>query len=191
MKDNVLQRHQNTNGNVLFDGATISESDSHSSKQIPVVDVYGYTWGTDKMYLPNHYGKPAPRQPEAFDRIIIADCLWMASQHANLVKTILRYLDPSRPDSCALVVAGFHTGRGIVRHFFEVATGEWTDEDQEPEKGAQDQEPELVEVQGRLKAAEIFEIDVNGTRRPWQPVREGENKDQTKRWCVCAVLVRR
>ncbi|EXJ80341.1 hypothetical protein A1O1_08485 [Capronia coronata CBS 617.96] len=146
------------------------------------VDVFGYTWGTSKMYLTSHYGKPAPSQPDSFDRIIIADCLWMPMQHVNLVKTILRYLESSptapapssspssqqhQPDdqACVFVVAGFHTGRGIVRHFFK--------------------------VQGRLRAAEIFEIDVSGIRRPWLPVREGETKEQSKRWCVCAVLVRR
>ncbi|KAL2393239.1 hypothetical protein ABEF93_001712 [Exophiala dermatitidis] len=200
----------------------------------PQVQVYGYTWGTHKMYLPNTYGKPAfgPDQPgpNSYDKIIIADCLWMPSQHVNLVKTVLRYLrstekgqpqpepstssppttisispstdstvavavavtDGSQP--CALVIAGFHTGRGIVRHFFEVATGEWIDTQSETpsppeEDGVQD--PELTQVQGQLKAAEIFEIDVNGVRRPWLPVREGETKDQAKRWCVVAVLVRR
>ncbi|KAG9777543.1 hypothetical protein KCU88_g4477, partial [Aureobasidium melanogenum] len=198
------------------------------------VQVYGYTWGTEKMYLPNTYGKPAygVDQPAAnsYDKIIIADCLWMPSQHLNLVKTVLWYLrstekgqpqpepepstssppttisispstdstvavavtDGSQP--CALVIAGFHTGRGIVRHFFEVATGEWIDTQSEtptPPEEDGDQDPEFTQVQGQLRAAEIFEIDVNGVRRPWLPVREGETKDQAKRWCVVAVLVRR
>lgn len=129
----------------------------------------------------------------------------MASQHGNLIQTILRYLDPTTASesgrgcscSCALVVAGFHTGRGIVRHFFELATGEFKDptetDDSRDVQAAEEPEEdaELREFYGRLKAAEIFEIDVNGERREWEPVREGENKDQAKRWCVCAVLVRR
>jgi len=169
----------------------------------PVVDAFGYTWGTTNMYLPSQYCKPTPQQLGTFDRIIIADCLWMASQHVNLVKTILAYLSlpplsscSRSEDSCALVVAGFYTGRSIVRHFFQVATGEWKDQDQEStgnshgtEEEREDQE--LSSVQGRLKAVEIFEVDVNGTRRPWVPVRLGENKEQAKRWCVCAVLVKR
>ncbi|KAL2428978.1 hypothetical protein ABEF95_010958 [Exophiala dermatitidis] len=196
------------------------------------VQVYGYTWGTDKMYLPNTYGKPAggvhQPLPNSYDKIIIADCLWMPSQHVNLVKTVLRYLPSEAPTAtspptstststspppatatststspstdstvaddsipCALVIAGFHTGRGIVRHFFEVATGEWIDTQSQENDQDQDTDPELSQVQGQLRAAQIFEIDVNGLRRPWLPVREGETKDQAKRWCVVAVLVRR
>ncbi|OAL35999.1 hypothetical protein AYO20_04660 [Fonsecaea nubica] len=204
-----------------------SSSPSHPSTatvtQIPsstAIDIFGYTWGTATMYMPAQYGKPAEPQPEDFDRIIIADCLWMPSQHVNLVKTILRYLHrqeqqasgPAPPgppiESCALVVAGFHTGREIVRHFFEVATGDYRLPEEEEEEDARendtrgedkdkndqdgDGEAQVAkEVQGRLRAAEIFEIDVNGLRRPWEPLRPGENKDQAKRWCVVAVLVRR
>ncbi|KAK4945181.1 hypothetical protein LTR10_015607 [Elasticomyces elasticus] len=156
----------------------------------PVVNVFGYTWGTTKMYLPNHYGKPAPEQLETFDRIIIADCLWMPSQHVNLVKTILHYLESSQKDACAFVLAGFHTGRATVRRFFEIATGEWREEDQGGDED-EDEDEELRAVQGRLKAADIFEIDTNGVRRPWLPSRPGEDKQQTRRWTVCAVLVRR
>lgn len=210
--DNALgqQTKSDASSNTLT-GAPSSTTKS-IPQQRPMINVFGYTWGTSKMYLPHHYGKPAPgdQQPSAFDRIIIADCLWMPSQHVNLVKTILQYMDPAPHTSsssttspagssnntnsnnnCALVVAGFHTGRGIVRHFFEVATGEWRDENEDNGGEAQDEDPELVEVQGRLKTAEIFEIDVNGVQRPWQPVRKGETKDLAKRWCVCAVLVRR
>ncbi|KIW27062.1 uncharacterized protein PV07_06841 [Cladophialophora immunda] len=175
----------------------------------PAVDIFGYTWGMAKMYLPSHYGKSAERQPKDFDRIIIADCLWMPAQHVNLVKTILHYLcqEPSQPvspaESCALVVAGFHTGREIVRHFFEVATGEFNlpprppstelGEDHKDKLGKKDEDgdPDRQEVQGRLRAAEIFEIDANGLRRPWEPVRPKEDNDQAKRWCVVAVLERR
>ncbi|KIX10465.1 uncharacterized protein Z518_01548 [Rhinocladiella mackenziei CBS 650.93] len=181
---------QNVRDNVL-------ERPRPDTKSKPVVNVFGYTWGTNMMYLPEQYGKPAPRQPGSFDRIILADCLWMPSQHVNLVKTTLRYLDSSQSNAscayacaCALVVAGFHTGRGIVRHFFEVATGEWKDEEKTSSE-ADNEDQELAEVQGKLKAVEIFEIDVNGSRRPWEAVRRGENKEQAKRWCVSAVLVKR
>ncbi len=157
------------------------------------ISVYSYTWGTSTFYLPSSYGKLAPSQPEAFDRIIIADCLWMPSQHVNLCKTILRYLDPLDPDSCALVVAAFHTGRSIVRNFFEVATGEYKVENLEgrDEDEDEDVDEEIRAVKGKLRAAEIFEIDTNAVRRPWEPVRPKEDKHMAKRWCVCAVLVRR
>jgi hypothetical protein len=159
------------------------------------ISVYGYTWGTSTFYLPTSYGKLAPSQPQAFDRIIVADCLWMPSQHTNLCKTILHYLDRSDSDSCALVVAGFHTGRSIVRKFFEVATGDYKveNENQEAQHEVEDEgeDEEIRAIKGRLRAAEIFEIDTNGVRRSWEPVRPKEDKHMAKRWCVCAVLVRR
>ncbi|KAK5258334.1 hypothetical protein LTR40_008093, partial [Exophiala xenobiotica] len=115
--------------------------------------------------------------------------------HANLCKTILHYLEPSNPASCALVVAGFHTGRSIVRKFFEVATGDYKveNENQEAQHEVEDEgeDEETRAVKGRLRAAEIFEIDTNGVRRSWEPVRPKEDKHMAKRWCVCAVLVRR
>ena len=118
------------------------------------VQVLGYTWGTSTFYLPTKSGKPAPPEttPRCFDRIIIADCLWMPSQHINLIRTILRFLPPPNSDTgnsdsvdtrgdsqvaaieysesdtvgrdtpCALVIAGFHTGRKIVADFFNLAT---------------------------------------------------------------------
>lgn len=173
VKENVLERLR---------------PDNTTSK--PVINIFGYTWGTTKMYLPDQYGKPAPDQLGVFDRIIIADCLWMRAQHVNLVKTILHYLDPSQEDACAFVAAGFHTGRAIVREFFDIATGQDMEENEAGEEGDEKDE-ELLAVQGRLKAADIFEIDTNGVRRTWLPIRPGEDKQQAKRWTVCAVLVRR
>ena len=108
-------------------------------------------------------------------------------------------------ESCALVVAAFHTGREIVRQFFEVATGQYTFRtlDAEDDGGkcihaiteaggeGDDENGELDKVKGRLRTAEVFEIDVDGLRRPWKPVRVGESIEAAKRWCVVAVLVRR
>lgn len=121
----------------------------------------------------------------------------MPSQHANLVKTINDNLKPEAPErekASALVIAGFHTGRSIVARFVEIATGSRTglpptggNDDEEEEE-----EDELVrEVKGSLAATEIFEIDVDANVRPWLPVREDEDRDKAKRWCICAVLVRR
>jgi hypothetical protein len=163
----------------------------------------GYTWGTSTFYSPSSYGRPSEAQPGKFDRIIVADCLWMPSQHENLTKTILTYLKPDSPSSCALVVAGFHTGREVVRSFFEVALGEYeipeshsgvTKEsagiEVQGEQPCGGQKSNESDVKGRLLTAEIFEIDVDGLRRPWEAQREGETKDAAKRWCVVAVLVR-
>jgi hypothetical protein len=197
-----VSREQDTTGAGASSMAEGSDPKSKSNADSPCkckidaeISVHGYTWGTSTFYLPSSYGKLAPSQPQAFDRLIIADCLWMPSQHANLCKTILHYLDRSDSDSCALVVAGFHTGRSTVRNFFEVATGDYKveNENQEAQHEGEDEgeDEETRAVKGRLRAAEIFEIDTNGVRRPWEPVRPKEDKHMTKRWCVCAVLVRR
>ncbi|KIW47065.1 uncharacterized protein PV06_02675 [Exophiala oligosperma] len=185
------------------------------------VSVYGYTWGTTTFYLPNTYGIPVPDQPSSFQRIIIAECLWMHEQHVNICKTILDYLprhDDGHDDpdpvgdssSCALFVASFPNGREIVRRFFDIATGEEDIfspaqaqsqnevqandddvDDEHDEDDDDDDDEEVRSVKGKLKAVEIFEVDMNGVRRAWAPRRAGEDKYIANRWCVCAVLVRR
>lgn len=199
VRENITSRRKNNDGKSEPAPDNTPASTTATTTDIQVL---GYAWGTDTMYLTESYGRPAPpeQQPYAgtYDRIIVADCLWMPSQHGNIAKTILRYLvvqemeqdKEQKGQPCALVVAGFHTGRGIVRNFFGVATGEWEGYQGETE-GEEEQDPDLVEVSGKLRALEIFEIDVDGTKRAWQPTRQGETKDQAKRWCVCAVLVRR
>lgn len=171
------------------------------------VQVYGYTWGTKTFYLPSSYGKPASPPPASAlpadtaltasgypcpDRIIVADCLWMPSQHLNIVRTILDFLPPKPPlteatsTPCALVVAGFHTGRGIVRDFFAYATDH-------PSADQSNLNAEEQFLTNQLRLASIFEMDTSGNRRDWiwDTVREGEGKWEAKRWCVVGVLVRR
>lgn len=219
VRDNILERRKTTTSNLQ---SSTAATPSPTRSTSPGVAVFGYVWGTTTMYDPSGYGKPSATQPDKFDRLIIADCLWMPEQHVNLVKTIHHYLDSDKDDGadpenncrCALVVAGFHTGREILRHFFEVATGEYAlpQPQTKPESSVdgqgngegrekasehehqhehEDETGEEQEMKGRLRCAEIFEIDVNGVRRPWEPVREGETKNIEKRWCVVAVLVRR
>ena len=152
--------------------------------------VRGYVWGTDTMYAVDAYGKVAGELGR-YDMIVLADCLWMPSEHANLVRTIRRALD-ERSGCCAIVVGGFHTGRGIVRDFFDVATGE---ADRDCVDGEDEVESmRVVEVERRqqlprLNVKEIYEIDVNGQRRDWQKARPEEGKEEAKRWCVVAILV--
>ncbi|KAK5082843.1 hypothetical protein LTR05_006724 [Lithohypha guttulata] len=171
------------------------------------ISIHGLTWGDELFTSSTQYGKPADPQPpkHSFDKIIIADCLWMPSQHANLVKTINSYLREKDEDedhegqACALVIAGFHTGRSIVARFFEIATGSRlgsgeTAGEQEircNDEEEEEEDEEVRQVKGILIAAEIFEIDVDCNVRPWLAERPGESKDHAKRWCVCAALVRR
>ena len=159
----------------LFPRATTPRTDAQ-------VSVRGYVWGEATLWSPSTYGQLQPLYSTStstsnpgFDRLLICDCLWMPSQHHNLVTSILKWLDPS-PSSVAIVIAGFHTGRSIVSNFFKIATGEDTDG-----RG----------TNGPLSTSEIYEIDVDGVRREWQSERADETKDQAKRWCVVGVLMRR
>jgi hypothetical protein len=156
------------------------------------VCVRGYAWGTETMYRVGGYGRPAAKLGR-YDIIVLADGLWMPPQHVNLARTIARGLSAA-PDSCAIVVAGFHTGRGIVRDFFDLAICQADD----GRGGSQDEgdstrtdEDENGKRLASLKVEEIYEIDVDGQRRPWQNARPGEGKEESKKWCVVAILVPR
>ena len=137
------------------------------------------------MYSPEGFGKSAGTMGR-YDRVVVADCLWMASQHENLLTTIRHALDEG-PDCCAIVVAGFHTGRGIVRDFFDSATcGQMNGTGDGKHVGVVGKRlPETV-----LKIADIYELDIDRNRREWQRTRENESNEAAKRWCVVAVLAR-
>lgn len=144
-----------------------AEARSKSSVQIA-----GHVWGTPTFYSASHYGVPLSTLSETrYDRLLICDCLWMPSQHSNLITSIVLWLSRSS-DSSAIVIAGFHTGRSTVRDFFSLATAS------SPEHGA-------------LRLTYIDEIDVNGHRREWAPERTTETKEQAKQWCVVGILQRR
>ncbi|EFQ98082.1 hypothetical protein MGYG_01118 [Nannizzia gypsea CBS 118893] len=108
-----------------------------------------------------------------FSRIICADCIWMPSQHENLIQTLLWFLAPSSSTPAAgiaWVVAGLHTGRHIVASFFEKA------------------------VSAGLVVEKIWERDMNSTEgettREWKPVREDEGPENRARWCIVGLLSR-
>ena len=101
-------------------------------------------------------------------RIIAADCYWMSGQHEGLVQSMLHFLTVGT-DGRVFVVSGFHTGRAKLANFFVVAG-----------------------VEG-LEIEEIYEEDVGGSRRTWEPERDGGREDvmERKRWLVIAQLKRR
>lgn len=116
-----------------------------------------------------------------YTRIIAADCLWMAHQHENLVKTLLWFLsdgtaerDSGLDDGRVWVVAGFHTGRAIVARFFETAV-------------AMGMEIESI-YERNLQASWNSEPDK--VRREWRVERVGEGPENRAAWCVIAVLKR-
>lgn len=116
----------------------------------------------------------AQKKRNHYTRIIAADCLWMPSQHGNLVHSIAHFLSKESSEACALIVAGFHTGRNIVGDFF----GQFS--------MCNDKDASAAE----LSIAEIYESDMNGTRRPWQEKRANESIEEAKWWCVVALIVR-
>ncbi len=104
-----------------------------------------------------------------FTRILLADCLWMPSQHVNLHRSIAHFLSPS---GYAIVVAGFHTGRAKMTPFFD---------------------PEALGAAG-LEVLSIVERDAVGREREWRCKELGdsgegrEDLSERKRWLVVAVL---
>ncbi|KAF4468177.1 nicotinamide n-methyltransferase [Fusarium albosuccineum] len=119
--------------------------------------VEGHSWGemTDSLSRSNQH---------AFDRIIVADCLWMPWQHANLHRSIAFFLRRT-PDARCWVVAGFHTGREKMRGFYDAAA--------------------LKEV--GLEVERIWERDCNGEEKPWDAERD-DDVTVRKRWLVVASL---
>ncbi|KAJ5156097.1 hypothetical protein N7492_008900 [Penicillium capsulatum] len=128
------------------------------------VSIQPHTWGE----LNDSFAR---ENKGAFTRIIAADCLWMRSQHDNLVQTLQWFLAPGGK---VWVVAGFHTARPIVASFFETAQN------------------------NGFEMEHIFERDLNvrskdggEVHREWATFREDEGLENVRRWVVIAVLVRK
>ncbi|KAH7141200.1 hypothetical protein B0J13DRAFT_53172 [Dactylonectria estremocensis] len=123
----------------------------------PSILVDGHSWGEleDAFSTANRH---------SFDRIMVADCLWMPWQHANLHRSIAFFLREAGDARC-WVVAGFHTGREKMRGFYDADA--------------------LREV--GLEVENVWERDCNGEERPWDTERE-DHVTERKRWLVVASL---
>ncbi|KAK0651753.1 nicotinamide N-methyltransferase [Cercophora newfieldiana] len=122
--------------------------------------VESHSWG--------QFGTPlAQADKHAFDRVFVADCLWMPWQHENLRQSISWFLRDDTT-SRAWVVAGFHTGREKMRGFFD----------------AEDLKASGLEVE------RIWERDCDGVDREWVWDRGFEDPTVQKRWLVVAILRR-
>ncbi|KYK59642.1 nicotinamide N-methyltransferase [Drechmeria coniospora] len=123
--------------------------------------VQGHSWGelSDAFCLSNRH---------AFDRIFVADCLWMPWEHANLLRSIEHFISVDNEDARCWLVAGFHTGREKIRGFFEEKT--------------------LREV--GLELERIWERDCDGQERVWMSHRPEDDITVRKRWLLVAVLRR-
>ncbi|KAJ6444173.1 nicotinamide N-methyltransferase [Purpureocillium lavendulum] len=144
--------------------------------------VSGHSWGE----FPPEDALLTTENQHAFDRVFVADCLWMPWQHANLHRSIDHFLRQRREqwdggdsegaaaaaaaaaaEARAWVVAGFHTGREKMRGFFDAA----------------------ALAQAGLEVERIWERDCDGHERAWSWDRE-EDVTVRKRWLVIAVLKR-
>lgn len=117
------------------------------------VGVEGHMWGTTPEWLDG-----------SFTRVIVADCMWLAGEHENLVKSIFRALSP---EGVCLAIAGFHTGRAKVADFLEVCKD------------------------GGLIIESVEERDVEGVKRPWVADRGKEDPVERKRWLTITRLKRK
>lgn len=144
-------------GNVTRNtGPQIAPDASKSTASASVV-VTGHEWGvfTDEF---------ARSEAHAFDRVVSADCLWMARQHDSLRRTISHFLGLG-PDARAWIVAQFHTGREKAASFFDAAA--------------------LADV--GLEIDRIWERDFNGLEREWAWETENEYKERKFWTCVCVL----
>ena len=133
----------------------IREGHQTSSK----IRVEGHVWGELKSSFAGSYA-------HHFTHVFAADCLWMAHEHANLLKSMAHFLSFD-PIARVHVIAGFHTGRAKVASFFlDVLTA------------------------SKLMVESIWECDTEGTRRAWDPVLPEEGAGERKKWLVIAILKR-
>lgn len=148
-------------------GATQFNMDHNLCNRSPVppaeITIQPHQWGAldDSFSL---------RNKGAFTRIIGADCYWMRAQHENLVRTMQWFLAPGGK---VLIVTGLHTGRKIVKEFFETA------------------------LKNGFQIERIYERDLTSqheddqeTRREWLPERNDEGPENRARWCIVCVLKR-
>lgn len=89
---------------------------STSQAQRSCIKVAGHIWGKDTEELLDCL----PRGANKFDTVLLADCMWDALSHADLLKTILNVLARDR-DARVNVIAGLHTGREKVTGFIRRA----------------------------------------------------------------------
>ncbi|CAO1614450.1 unnamed protein product [Parajaminaea phylloscopi] len=99
----------------------------------------GYSWGSDTgdiediveaMLREKRRTDTNPRghggSDRDFDRLLLADCLWDALSHADLLKSLTKLLKrtsiaETRPPPCILIVSGLHTGRDKLTGFIRRA----------------------------------------------------------------------
>ena len=104
----------------------------------------------------------------SFSRIIAADCFWIPDRHVDLVRSMCSLLDVDTK-SRVLVVAGLHTGRTVIAHFFRIA-----------------EEMGLIPDEDGIQEKNL----IDGSFRRWQESIVEEDNVERKKWLVIAKLKR-
>ncbi|EPE36163.1 hypothetical protein GLAREA_05501 [Glarea lozoyensis ATCC 20868] len=164
------------------------------------VEVWGHEWGVLGEVEDNGVSK---RYKGGFERVLVADCLWMPWQHSNLRKSIAWFLTPSpksnsstsppKRDETSSIPPHHHPpspthpytpsdgGRAYVIAGFHTGRA----------KMAPFFDAEAMRGDG-LVVERIWERNAEGTEREWRVDRGEEDKDVTgrKRWLVVGVVRR-
>ncbi|WFC98804.1 nicotinamide N-methyltransferase [Malassezia yamatoensis] len=93
--------------------ANLEKVRKQNSLRAPIV-VAPHTWGSS---IDDVADLLSARTPVLFDTILLADCVWERFSHAALIKSITNLLSRSS-HARVYMVAGFHTGRDTLVHFF-------------------------------------------------------------------------
>jgi predicted nicotinamide N-methyase len=136
----------------------ITTDETHGFEPV-AVEVLGHEWG-DVQGIAKDY-------KATFDRVLLADCLWMPWLHDKLRRSVAHFLAENL-QARALVTAGFHTGRDILTRFLDAN--------------------DLAQL--GLQVENIWERDVDGAERRWDMEREEEDVRERKRWLVICVMKR-
>jgi hypothetical protein len=130
---------------------------SRSPEALERTKVHEHAWGdfdTDFCHFSQHH----------YGIVLASDCLWISDQHDRLISSIKWFLKENG-SSKLFLTAGFHTGRDVVKSFFDKCAHQ------------------------HLKWERIWEQDTIGNKRIWNADRE-ETMRQSKRWTVMAELRR-
>lgn len=93
--------------------ANVKRTLADHTEHAPIV-VAAHTWGHRMDDISDLL---SARAPVLFDAILLADCVWERFSHDALVKSITALLART-PSARVYMVAGLHTGRATLVHFF-------------------------------------------------------------------------
>lgn len=175
------------------------------SKQKGVVEVWGHEWGVlgEKAGDEGFSGK----NRGAFERVLVADCLWMPWQHSNLRRSIAWFLTPSVEVASSKADASNSNAETTENSIPSHHQPPSSKHPYEPSEGGRAYviagfhtgrakmapffDPVAMREDG-LVVDRIWERNAEGLEREWRVDRGEEDKDVTgrKRWLVVGIVRR-